>query len=87
MSNSGSIRRAESSKSSPRNIAAPFQNGLDTNGMSGQHSPTGKNGDHNELRFEFSPLEDLSEVTYEKVPVIKLHNNLYIFNYLLLMNA
>lgn len=78
MSIPGSIRRAESFKT-PRNIAAPFQSSVDANGLSGQHSPLGKNKDHNELRFDFPVLDDLSEVTYEKVRIIKFDNNFFVY--------
>ena len=65
MSAPGAFRRAESYKT-PRNIAAPFQtNSNNENGIS-SHSPVGKNGE-NEMRYEFPPLEDLSQVTYDKV--------------------
>ncbi len=74
-----------SPKASPRNIAAPFQLRTDGESPVSIASP-GKPLEKEDIPFNFVPLEDFAEMTFEKVLVIfRLINSQYLVSTVVLL--
>ena len=56
-----------SAKAPIRNIADPFQIKAENGNEQGSHSPSRMGAFINEQNYDYVPLEDFSDVTFEKV--------------------